>query len=183
MSEVIITPDGRVLQEKSPPRATRVEIPTRSQAQRLVVSARRKLVDLPALPKQLNALSAVLVYSLSGLSDDEISLATGMPAPQVASIRNTPAYCALESNVVQAVRENFTGEAADILIRAKRKAAEKLEAHMDSEFDAISLRAAETVLSKAAEQIASQRSGSMEALHIEIVDKRDATLPSLDVGG
>lgn len=181
MSE-IITPDGRVLQERTPPHATRVEIPTRSQAQRIVTNTRRKLADLPALPKQLNALSAVLVYSLSGLSDDEISVATSLPTSQIAGIRNTPAYCALENNVVTAVREAFTGEASDILVRAKRKAAEKLESHLDSEFDAISLRAAEAVLSKNAEALSNAKSGSMEALLIEVVDKRNSALPSLDVG-
>jgi hypothetical protein len=182
MSEVI-TPDGRVLVERTPPHAVRVEIPTRTQAQRIVASTRRKLVDLPALPKQLNALSAVLVYSLSGLSDDEISIATSLPASQIAGIRNTPAYCVLENNVVSAVREAFTGEAANVLVRARLKAAEKLESHLDSEFDAISLRAAEAVLSKHADAISSTKTNAMDALLIEVVDKRNSALPSLDVGG
>jgi hypothetical protein len=178
----IITQDGRTLVERAPPRSTRVEVPTRTEAQRLVVSARRKLVDLPALPKQLNAISAVLVYTLSGIRDDEISIATGISVSQIEGIRSTPAYQALEANVVTAVREAFTGEAADILVRAKHKAAAKLESHLDSEFDAISLRAAETVLSKAAEAVASTAKSGMDALLIEYVDKREAILPALNVG-
>lgn len=178
----IITPDGRVLQERSPPHATRVEIPTRSQAQRIVTNTRRKLADLPALPKQLNALSAVLVYSMSGLSDEEISAATSLPISQIAGIRNTPAYCVLENNVIAAVRDSFTNEAADVLVRARIKAAEKLESHLDSDFDAISLRAAEAVLSKHADAVTNTKSSSMDALLIEVVDKRNSALPSLNLG-
>lgn len=183
MNDVIITPDGRILEPVAPPRTTRVELPTRTDAQRIVARTRRKLVDLPALPKQLNALSAVLVYSLSGLNDDEISVATTLPVEQIKALRHTPAYVALENNVVTTVRDNFTEEAATILVRAKRKAAEKLESHLDSDIDVISLRAAETVLGKAAEQVTAQNAMSGDALRIEYVDKRNAALPSIDVGG
>lgn len=69
-----------------------VPVPTHSEAQALVTSTRRKLLEMPGTPAQLNGWSAVLVYTASGLDDAEIALALRITPKQVRNIREQPGY-------------------------------------------------------------------------------------------
>ena len=43
-----------------------VEVPTAQEAVRIVTAARRKLSELPEVPRTMNAISVVLSYTLFG---------------------------------------------------------------------------------------------------------------------
>jgi hypothetical protein len=138
---------------------------------------------MPALPKQLNSFSALLVYTMSGLSDDEISVATGFTRDQIAWMRSQSAYNQLQAYMVEAVREQAQDDVKSILVAGTRRAANRVVDLVDSEDDKVALAAAKDLLDrdghKAAEKL-DIRATMMNTFRIEVVDKRDAA-PVIDM--
>lgn len=55
-------------------------------------SVRRSMTDLPADPKSQTAINVVLMYSLLGLTENEIAFAIGAPLDDVKRLRLLPTY-------------------------------------------------------------------------------------------
>src|SRR5678815_5301503 len=68
----LVYPGGRVLRDGREDEF--IEVPTQREAQRIVTQTRRKLSELPEVPRTMNAVGVVLSYTLFGLADDELSL-------------------------------------------------------------------------------------------------------------
>lgn len=154
---------------------SRVEIPSNTQAQRLVSNTRRKLVDLPALPKQMNAYAAILVYSASGLSHAEIAVATGFSAEQVKALQEHPAYQQLERYIFDAVREQSKEDVVAILADKERRAAERVGELVDSADEKVALAASNSILDRRGHNAKQQidiRAEMMNTFRIEYVDRR-----------
>lgn len=147
-----------------------IEIPTKSEAQQIVTSTRRKLADLPGLPSQLNTVAAVLVYTASGILDDEIAVATGLARDQIRRVRLTPIYRALEDHVKEAVLESSQQTVIGVLASKEVDAARTLTELLASESDKVALGASKTILELRGH---SSRPTDMGGLfRIEIVDRR-----------
>jgi hypothetical protein len=168
--------DGTAIAPTTAQTFARVEVPSNSQAQRLITSTRRKLIDLPALPKQLNSYAVLLVYTASGLSDQEISAAIGLSIPQISSLRQAQAYTQLEQYVLEAAREQSKEHVIEILAAGESKAAEKLTALLDSEDEKIVLAASKDVLDRRGHTPKQQVDVNVEmrkTFRIEYVDRRN----------
>jgi hypothetical protein len=122
MSDVIHLADGNILlpnnkvvtpEQYARMTAKVVEVPSHSEAQKLVMTTRRRLADLPAVPKTLNVINAVLAYEMFGLSKSEIALALNTTVEQVEAIQALPAYTemfsAIKDSVIEAQRETVQG--------------------------------------------------------------------------
>lgn len=175
--------DGTVLVPSVVSTFQRNEVLSNSAAQRLVSSTRRKLVEMPALPKQLNSFSALLVYTMSGLGDDEISIATGFTREQIAWMRSQAAYEQLQSYMIEAVREQAQADVKSILVKGTTRAANRVVELIDSEDDKVAFAAAKDLLDrdghKAAEKV-DIRAAMLNTFRIEVVDKREAA-PIIDM--
>ena len=175
--------DGTVIVPSVANTFTRVAIPSNTEARRLVSNTNRKLAELPALPKQLNSYAAILVYTASGLSDDEISVATKFTREQIALLRAQPAYTQLESFIIDAVKQEAAVEVKSILASGEIKAATRVIELVDSEDDKVALAASKDLLDrgghKAAEKI-DIRADMLNTFRIEVVDKRN-TVPTIDM--
>ena len=175
--------DGMAIAPTAAQTFARIEVPSNTQAQRLLTTTRRKLVDLPALPKQMNSFAVVLVYTASGLNDDEISAATGFSVQQINALRKHAAYGQLEQYVIEAAREQSKEEVAAILSAGERKAAEKIVTLTDSEDERIALAASKDVLDRRGNTPKQQVDINVEmrkTFRIEYVDKRDEA-PVIDM--
>lgn len=176
-TEPLTLPDGKVLRPST--HATfdnALAIPSAREAVKLVSSTRRKLAELPALPKQMNAYAVVLVYTASGLSDAEIAIATGFDISQIKHIRSQQAYAAIADMVIEAAKAQAASVVTDILAEGEVKAATKIVALTDSIDEKIALAASKDVLDRRGHKAADKIDimSSMEGmLRIEIVDKRD----------
>lgn len=162
---------------------TRVAIPSNTEARRLVSNTNRKLAELPALPKQLNSYAAILVYTASGLSDDEISVATKFTREQIALLRTQPAYTQLESFIIDAVKQEAVVEVKSILASGEIKAATRVIELIDSEDDKVALAASKDLLDRGGHKAAEKldiRADMMNTFRIEVVDKRNA-VPTIDM--
>jgi len=175
--------DGTVIEPSIANTFTRVAIPSNSEARRLVSNTNRKLAELPALPKQLNSYAAILVYTASGLSDDEISVATKFTREQIAVLRAQPAYTQLESFIIDAVRQEAATEVKSILVSGEVKAAHRVIELVDSEDDKVALAASKDLLDRGGHKPADKldiRAEMMQSFRIEVVDKR-GNVPTIDM--
>ncbi len=159
-------------------------VATNTEAQALVTSTRRKLLEMPGTPAQLNGWSAVLVYTASGLDDNEIALALRITPTQVRNIRKQPGYQQLEQFMISAAKEQSASQVQDILAGAEVKAAQKLGSLVDSMDEKVALAATNSLLDrrghKAAEKI-DLRTQMVNTFRIEYVDKRTDSTPVIDM--
>lgn len=180
----MVLADGAEIAPSATSSFARIEIPSNTDAQRIVSATRRKLVDLPALPKQINAYAAVLIYTASGLSDDEISVATGFTAQQIRKLRTQPAYTELETIVIDAVRANTAETVTTILAEKETHAARKLGDLIDSEDHKVALAATNSLLDRrghTAKQQIDVRMQMENTFRIEYVDKRGVENAVIDL--
>lgn len=176
--------DGTSLPPSSIQTFARIEIPSNTAAQRLVSSTNRKLADLPALPEQMNSFAAILVYTASGLSDSEISIALGLKAAQIKRMREHSTYQQFESYMIDAVREQSKQNVVSILAEKEIKAAERVGELVDSMDEKVALAASKDILDRrghAPKQQVDIRAEMMNTFRIEVVDKRDANNKIIDV--
>ncbi len=172
----LLLADGSVAAPIAAQTMRSVVIPSNSVAQRIVSSTNRKLADLPLPPKQMNAYGVILMYTASGLSDSEISVATKLNTQQIAMMREQPAYTQLEEYVTAAVLEQSKSAVAGVLINAEVKAAEAMVGMIAHEDPKIALAASKDVLDRrghAPKQQVDIRQQMMSTLRIEVVDKRN----------
>jgi hypothetical protein len=182
-NEPLLLADGTVIVPSVASTFTRTAIPSNSQAQRLVSNTHRKLVELPALPKQINSYAAILVYTASGLSDAEISVATKFTIAQITLLRSQPAYAQLEQFIIETVKQEAAGEVKSILLNGEVKAATKVVELIDSIDDKVALAASKDLLDRGGHKAAEKldiRADMMNTFRIEVVDKRNA-VPTIDM--
>jgi hypothetical protein len=148
-----------------------------------VSNTHRKLAELPALPKQLNSYAAILVYTASGLSDAEISVATKFTVEQITLLRAQPAYSQLEQFIIETVKQEAATEVKSILLNGEVKAATRVVELIDSEDDKVALAASKDLLDRGGHKAAEKldiRADMLNTFRIEVVDKR-GNVPTIDM--
>lgn len=162
-----------------------VEVPSATEAVRVIEGARRKLADLPLAPKHLNPIACVCLYTMFGLDAQEISIATGLRLEDINRLRMSNEYAIMQRSVVDTVLEVETGEVRDYVKKVSRKAAQRVEALVGSSNGDVALRAAKDVLDRAGLRPADvvEVRGRMDVgLVIEVVDRQDdAGRPVIDM--
>lgn len=179
----VVMPDGKVVrpgkQEKT------VEIPSHTEARNIVVATRRRLIDLPALPQQLNAISVVLTYSLFGLDEVDIAQATGLSVDQIARIKMHEAYGKMQEEVCEAVLTSDAASIRSVIAAHSRSAVQRIVDIARDGDDNTALSAAKDLLDRAGHRpvdIVEHRVKMEGGLTIE-VRKRDDTdrTPVIDI--
>jgi hypothetical protein len=122
----LVYPGGRVTtagdSSASPPVGF-VEIPTHREAQRVIAGTRRKLADLPEVPKTMNAVGAILAYTLFGMDDEEIAIATKLTIEQIGRLKMGDAYSQMHEAIVRTIVDSETDVVRDMLAKNARNAA------------------------------------------------------------
>lgn len=165
--------------------STYVEVPAHSKAQEQIRKINTRLADIPMLPKQLNVVSAILSYTLIGLSDDEIAIATGLTKNQVTSVRSSEVYEQLQKKIVDNIAEQDEADVRTYLVKHARRAAENVVDLLEAEDEKVSLAASKDILDRSGQRpvdtvnhIVEQRQ-TLNIVHI----KRDETVkpPELEL--
>lgn len=126
-----------------------IEVPPAIEAQRLVINARRKIADLPAVPNTMNAVSVVLAYSMFGLSDDEIAVATKLTVDQVTRMKASPIYEQYSAVIVENLMHSDTENVRNLFAAHTRAAVSTLVAGLTSPKATDRLKAADSLLDRA----------------------------------
>ena len=163
-----------------------VEVPKPSElAERNAVSVRKLLVDLPAPPQQMNAISVVVAYSLFGLTIDDIATATGLPSQSIRNIMMTDAYNAMYQAVAEGIVRTEKDIVHNMLATASKTAATRMIQFVSHESAAVAMTAAKDVLDRSGHRPADvvEHKHKLEGgLTIEIIKRDDAkNIPTLDL--
>jgi len=178
----IVHPDGNIV---DPKQEKLVAIPTNREATQLVLAARRKLSDLPDVPRTMNTVSVIMAYSLFGLDDVEIALATGLTEGQIGRIKVGDPYTKMYETIVGSILETETGDVRDLFRQHSRSAVTKLLTvleHTKSETNRIAV--ARDILDRAGHRpadVVEHRHKMDGGLTIEIRRRQDKVIPVIDI--
>ena len=181
----MVYPDGRVNVVDNPnPVPDFVEVPTHAEAQRIVTAARRKLSELPEVPRTMNAVGVVLSYTLFGLDDEEIAIATGMSVDQIGRIKVGDPYTQMHEAIVRTVLDSETDVVRELFIKNAKSAANVVVRAMDEGTRADRMAAARDILDRSGHRpsdVVEHRHRMDGGLVIEIVKRDSAQLPVIDM--
>jgi hypothetical protein len=119
MDGTVIHKDGRV--ERMRPVA--LEVPSASDAQRQLARTRRTISDLPAPPKEMNAVSVVLFYTLFGMDDTQIALATDLTEKQIKVIKDGEAFGKMYATISEEIQAQDSDEVRRLFAAGARSSA------------------------------------------------------------
>jgi hypothetical protein len=163
-----------------------VEVPTHREAQQLVVRMRRKVADLPAVPKQMNAVGAILAYVMFGLDDEEVALATHLSTEQVGNIKASDPYKQMHDAVVRTVLDSEAGVVRELIAKNARRAAETMVDALNAGTRSDRMSAARDILDRSGHRpadVVEHRHRMDGELVIEIVKRDDGKhAPTIDMG-
>lgn len=146
---------------------------------------RRKVSDLPADPRQMNAISAVLGYVLFGLDDEEIGTATGIAPEQVERIRKSDPYKQLHDAVSRSVLDSEADVVRELLAKNARRAAATMVEGLDAGSRGDRMAAARDILDRSGHRpadVVEHRHRMDGGLVIEIVKRDTVDVPTIDMG-
>lgn len=163
-----------------------VAIPTHREAQRIITATRRRLADLPEVPKTMNACGIVLSYSLFGLDDEEIAIATGLTIAQVGKIKMSDPYGQMHDAVVRTVLDSETDVVRELLAKNARGAAAVMVDALNAGSRSDRMAAARDILDRSGHRpsdVVEHRHRVDGGLVIEII-KRDTVpgVPTIEMG-
>jgi hypothetical protein len=181
-----LTADGKIIRPKKTdiPASRMIAIPSNTEAQRIVTQTRRTLADIPAPPKSCNAISVVISYSMFGMSDEEIAIATGMTVEQIGRIKMLEAYTVMQDAIVEGILNADAEDVRTFIRSAQKAAAVTVAASMQSEDEVLRFKAAQDLLDRGGnskELIVNNKHSLEGGLTIEVVDKRNQNAPHVDV--
>jgi hypothetical protein len=180
----LVQPDGTVTGDEPAPQPEFVEVPTHEEAQRIVTAARRKLSELPEVPRTMNAIGVILSYTLFGLDDEEIAIATGLSAEQIGRIKVGDPYTQMHDAIVRTVLDSETTVVRDLFTKNARNAAQVVVQAMAEGTRADRIAAAKDILDRSGHRpsdVVEHRHRMDGGLVIEIVKRDGAVLPVIDM--
>lgn len=146
---------------------------------------RRKVSDLPALPKQMNAIGAIFSYVMFGLDDEEIASATGLDVAQVAQIRDSDPYRQLHEAIIRTVLDGQSDTVREMFARNARHAATTMVEALQSGTRADRMAAARDILDRSGHRpadVVEHRHRMDGGLVIEVVRRDSVKIPTIDMG-
>lgn len=177
----IVLPDGRVTEVNEP---QFVEVPTHQEAQKIITAARRKLSELPEVPRTMNTVSVVLSYTLFGLDEDEIAIATRLSVAQIGRIKVSDPYTQMHDVIVKTVLDAETSVVRELFQKNARNAAQVVVRAMDEGSRADRMAAARDILDRSGHRpsdVVEHRHRMDGGLVIEIVRRDQTQLPTIDM--
>lgn len=145
---------------------------------------RRKVSDLPALPRQMNAISVILAYTLFGLDEDETASAAGIAPAQVVRIRKSDPYRQMYDAIVRSVLDGEADVVRDLFAKNAKGAAQTMVEALQQGTRADRMAAAKDILDRSGHRpndVVEHRHRMDGGLTIEIVRKDVVNAPIIDL--
>lgn len=162
-----------------------VAVPTHRDAQRQVISVRKRLADLPEVPEKMNIIAVVAAYYMFGLNEYETALAIGCTEGQVSRIRMTEAFTSLVEAMTNNIVESQQDDVRTLIAQQAPNAVNVMVSAMSSENEQVAVVAAKDILDRAGHRpadVVEHRHRVEGGLTIEYVKKGgDDSMPTLDL--
>jgi hypothetical protein len=191
INEPLVLADGTMIDPSTGKRVRTdsvwTEVPKPSEAQAIVVRARKSVNELPMPPQQMNGVALVAFYTLFGLSDTDIAIALDgkLTEEQVANIRKLSVYKDFMASAKTNLLETANEQVRDLLQQHAMVAAKQVIEHAKSENDVLSFKASQDILDRAGHRpadIVEHRHKLEDALHIVVEHKDDnSQVPVIDI--
>jgi hypothetical protein len=179
----VVYPEGEISTGPGPISGG-VEVPSGPEAQRIVTAARRKLSELPEVPQTMNAVSVILSYTLFGLDDEEIAIATKLTVGQISRIKQGDAYTQMHDAVVRSVLDSETNVVRELFVKKAKQAAEVVVRAMEEGTRADRMAAARDILDRSGHRpsdVVEHRHRMDGGLVIEIVRRDGVVVPTIEM--
>jgi hypothetical protein len=150
---------------------------------KLVIPVQKKLRDLPENTRTMNGISAVLCYSLFGLSDDDIAEAIGTTVERIENIKKFPSYTLMRTDIITNVINAEQGDVRELFVKHSRKAVGVVVEAMDAKRTTDRLKAAGDILDRSGfrpADVVEHRHKLEGGLTIEVV-RKDSVMPAIDM--
>lgn len=144
--------DGVEYTPMLPPSSSRrafEEVPSNREMQKQHVRLRIQLADLPLPPKQMNLVSLICMYTMMGLNDLDIALATGLEPERIDRIKMLDAYTTVYQSVIDSIVSDEAEDVRMVITANAKKAINTVTELLSDEFSAIRLSAAKDILDRA----------------------------------
>jgi hypothetical protein len=151
-----------------------------------IIAERRRISDLPATPKQMNAIGAVLAYSLYGLDTEEVAQAIGTTIEQIDRIKSCDPYTQMHDAIVRTVLDSETDVVRELIAKNARTAAQVMVDALQAGTRADRMAAARDVLDRSGHRpadVVEHRHRMDGGLVIEVVRRDAVNVPTIDMGG
>jgi hypothetical protein len=161
-----------------------VAVPTHHEARDLVINAKRRIGDLPEAPKAMNTVNVVLMYTLFGLDQFDISVATGLTEHQVGQITMSEPFKQMRQTVIDTV---LTAELDDLRQLLQQKAREALMEQLELLRDGkqeVRFAASKDILDRAGMRpvdVVEHRHKMEGGLRIIVEERTAENTPTLDI--
>jgi hypothetical protein len=134
----------------------------------------------------MNAVGAVLAYTLFGLDDEEIAIATGLTVDQVGRLKVSDPFTQMHDTVVRTIIDSETDVVRDLLAKNARNAAATMVEALQAGSRSDRMAAARDILDRAGHRpadIVEHRHRVDGGLVIEYVKRGvDSEVPTIDMG-
>jgi len=182
----VVLPNGRVVPSggDKPRLEGIVAIPTNREAQSLVLAARRRLADLPDVPRTMNTINVVLCYTLFGLDDEAISIATKLSMEQIERVKATDAFVSMRDQIMSTILNTESEDIRGLFVQHARGAASTVVDVMQHGKMTDRLNAAKDILDRGGfrpNDVVEHRHQLEGGLTISIIRKDDNSLPTIDM--
>ena len=179
----VSTSTGQVIREKK----ERTTSPSFSSAPTANEMITTRLSDLPASPRQMNGVAALIVYRLLGMPESDIAEALGTDIEKIKAIAASPLFTDLYSKVSNQVMD-LNSESIRVRFAAmSRDALNKVYEIMSDSDDKNALKAAQDILDRAGHRpadIIMHRHQVEGGLKIEYISRKiDTQLPVIELEG
>lgn len=163
-----------------------MSVPSPSEAQALVVRARKTVGDLPLPPSQLSGVGLVAFYTLFGLGDVDIALAldSRISVEQIKEIKKSEAYTEFMTTAKENILNTETETVRDVFQQHAKSAAQRIVELANEDNDVLAFKASQDILDRAGHRpadVIEHRHRMEDSLNI-VITKRDETkqLPTLE---
>lgn len=158
-----------------------VSVPSPSEAQKIIAQTRKTVSELPLPPEKLSGVALVAFYTLFGLGDRDIAIATNnqLTIEQIEHIRTLDAYVEFMQTAKANILHTETNIVREIFEEHAPKAARKVIEAAESDNDVLAFTAAKDVLDRAGHRpadIVEHRHKMEDALNI-VITRRDEKEP------
>jgi hypothetical protein len=158
----------------------------KQEAPQTVIRATRRITDLPATTKQMNAIGAVLAYTLFGLDVENIAEAVGTTIERIEQIRLSDPYRQMHDTIVRSVLDSETDVVRELIAKNARDAAQVMVDGLQAGNRADRMSAARDILDRSGHRpadVIEHRHRMDGGLVIEVVRRDAVSVPTIDMGG
>lgn len=164
-----IAPDGSI---KDPAVEAATIVENGSTAIAMVQRMRRTLGDMPDVPRNMNPVTCIIVYTQCGLDDENIAACLSTDVETVQRLKSSEIYSKLTEMFEERVFDDEARTARHIISKHSARAAKKMVDLVDSKSGDLALAASRDVLRIGGVDKSAQVQG-LSSLKIVMVDKAD----------